>query len=207
VRRGAARASVRQRTGLARCTGSYRSAAATPVCGPACEGKTPLGLGATLRCLMVSPKGMAARPQLGRSLPAARFYGSDSNRTSTRSDRILDSPKQGKEWPLAGHRRTTARRRSTASRCRKVSCAAEAFARARAHGGVRMSGAYACETSEAKGLEDRGVYPLPGRARQFGHGGARVGADGRQKEDKAHAAGGDVRTYEAASEVMAHRKP
>jgi hypothetical protein len=45
-----------------------------------------------------------------------RFYSCDSNRTSTRSDRIQDSPKQGKERPFAECRHTTSRRHGTVRR-------------------------------------------------------------------------------------------
>jgi hypothetical protein len=90
-----------------------------------------------------------------------RFYSCDSNRTSTRSDRIQDLPRQGKEQPLAWRRHTTSRRRGATARRGKLGCTAATFTRARVHGGIQMLGAYACEASEEKGPKGRGFTPCP----------------------------------------------
>jgi hypothetical protein len=44
-----------------------------------------------------------------------------------------------------------------------------------------MLGAYACEIGKAKTFQRSRLYPLPGRARQLGHGEARVSVHGSGK--------------------------
>jgi hypothetical protein len=193
---------VCQRTGLVRRTGSQRSATASTACGPACEGKTPLGLGVTLRCSTLSPKRAAARPQLANG---------DYIHTSTRPDGIQDSPRQGKGRTLAGCRHPTSRWRGAADRRGRVDGATTAFARAWVYGVIQMLGAYACETGnetgKAKTFQRSGLLPLA-RSRMVARPWQSSGRRSRwRKDDKALATSGDVRMYVAASSVRAHRGP
>jgi hypothetical protein len=181
LQRGAARESVRQRTGLAGCTGSYRFAAATPACGLVCEGKTPTGFGSDPEVL----DGLSQRD--GGSAVARRWRGSTAvTRTAPQPGPIVSKARQSKEknglWPGVG-----ARRRDDAAR--RLGMGRSPARRRHSHGRGRM-GASRCRActhvkqARPKGPEGRGFYPLTGRARRFGHGGAQVGAHGDGKKTR-----------------------
>jgi hypothetical protein len=89
----------------------------------------------------------------GVSATASRRQGSTAVTQPAPQQGMTESKTRqgkGRERPLDGRRRTTARRRSAATRHGMVGCTVAAFAWARAHGGIQILGAYAWETSESK---------------------------------------------------------
>jgi hypothetical protein len=181
VRRGIAWMCMCGATRVVGHTRSGGSTAARSTCGPACAGKNPLGFRATLRCSTLSPKGR----RLGRSSPAARVYGGDVNRTTTRSDRFQDSLGQGKEQHMAGHRHTMSRHGTT----RRLGTRRLAARRWRSRGRGRM-GASRCPArsrerqAELPALKIEAFDLLLEHARRLGHGGAWVRVPGGGKKTR-----------------------